>query len=63
MQRAALTQSALAKERRELRDQQRAQEADAVPTDLSRAWEDPMAAVDERHLAAEIRGIGAGPYR
>lgn len=58
MSRAALTQSALSKERRELRDQQRLQQLDAVPKDLGRAWEDPMANPGERHLAAELRGIG-----
>jgi len=58
LQRAALTQSALAKERRELRDQQRLQQLDAVPKDLSRGWEDPTAKPGERHLAQELRGIG-----
>jgi ATP-dependent RNA helicase DHX8/PRP22 len=36
LQRAAMTQSALAKERRELRDQQQRSIQDAVPKDLSR---------------------------
>lgn len=58
LQRAALTQSALSKERRELREQQKAEQLDAVPADLSRSWEDPMARPGERHLAAELRGIG-----
>eukprot|EP01006_Ploeotia_vitrea_P017908 TRINITY_DN49148_c0_g1_i1.p1 TRINITY_DN49148_c0_g1~~TRINITY_DN49148_c0_g1_i1.p1 ORF type:complete len:854 (+),score=492.60 TRINITY_DN49148_c0_g1_i1:312-2564(+) len=62
MHRAALTQSARAKERRELRMQQQKGEEDAVPADLALAWEDPMAA-DDRHLAQEIRGMGAsGQY-
>ena len=63
MHRAALTQSALAKERRELREQQRTEGQDSVPTDLMRAWEDPMAANEDRHLAAEIRGVGVGKYQ
>jgi ATP-dependent RNA helicase DHX8/PRP22 len=58
LQRAALTQSALSKERRELREQQKNDQLDAVPADLSRSWEDPMAKPNERHLAAELRGIG-----
>ncbi len=37
MQRAAMTQSALAKERRELRDQQQRTLLDAIPKDLSRS--------------------------
>eukprot|EP00951_Prasinocladus_malaysianus_P017130 scaffold134764_cov35-Prasinocladus_malaysianus.AAC.1 len=42
MQRAAMTQSALMKERRELKEQQQRSELEAVPKDLSRPWEDPM---------------------
>ncbi len=57
MQRAAMTQSALAKERKELREQQDRQMLDAIPRDLNRPWNDPMGA-DERHLAAELRGLG-----
>lgn len=60
LQRAALTQSALAKERRELRDQAQKQMLDSVPMDLSRSWEDPMAAPSERYLAADVHGMGAG---
>jgi len=37
------TQSALAKERRELKEQQQRTLLDAIPKDLSRPWEDPMA--------------------
>lgn len=59
MQRAAMTQSALAKERRETRDQQRAALENEMPGDLNRAWEDPLAR--ERHVAAELRGSAAGP--
>ena len=58
LQRAALTQSALSKERRELREQQKTESLDAVPMDLSRSWEDPMAKPGERHLADQLRGIG-----
>ena len=58
MQRAALTQTALAKERRELREQQKNQQLDSVPKDLSRPWMDPMSKPGERHLAQELRGIG-----
>jgi len=59
MQRAAMTQSALAKERREIRDQERAEAESGMPTDLNVAWEDPLS--KERHVAAELRGTGAGP--
>lgn len=59
MQRAAMTQSALAKERREVRDEQRAALENQMPDDLNRAWEDPVAR--ERHVAAELRGAVAGP--
>ena len=57
LQRAAMTQSALAKERRELKEQQQRSEMEAVPKDLSRPWEDPMAAGD-RQLASEVKSTG-----
>lgn len=46
-----MTQSALAKERRELREQQQRTALEAVPKDLSRPWADPMPEPGERHLA------------
>lgn len=42
LQRAAMTQSALSKERRELREQQQRTLLEAIPKDLSRPWEDPL---------------------
>ena len=62
LQRAAMTQSALAKERRELKEQQQRAALDAVPRDLNRPWEDPMPEQGERHLAQELRGVGLGGY-
>lgn len=59
MQRAAMTQSALAKERREERDQKRAALENEMPSDLNLAWQDPVSR--ERHVAAELRGSVAGP--
>mmetsp|Transcript_17127 Transcript_17127/g.28162 ORF Transcript_17127/g.28162 Transcript_17127/m.28162 type:complete len:1215 (+) Transcript_17127:84-3728(+) len=58
LQRAAMTQSALAKERRELRDQQKNSLLDSIPKDLNRPWEDPMPEPGDRHIAQELRGIG-----
>eukprot|EP01116_Phalansterium_solitarium_P004540 TRINITY_DN1557_c0_g2_i1.p1 TRINITY_DN1557_c0_g2~~TRINITY_DN1557_c0_g2_i1.p1 ORF type:complete len:1212 (-),score=365.03 TRINITY_DN1557_c0_g2_i1:225-3860(-) len=58
LQRAAMTQSSLAKERRELREQQRNAVLDAIPKDLNRPWEDPMPEPGERHIAQELRGVG-----
>ena len=58
MQRAAMTQSALAKERREMREQQQREVLDSLPKDLNRPWVDPMPAEGERYLAQELRGIG-----
>jgi ATP-dependent RNA helicase DHX8/PRP22 len=60
MQRAATTQGALAKERKELKEQQKNQLLDAIPKDLGRAWADPMAQAGERHLAQDLRGLGMG---
>ena len=62
LQRAAMTQSALAKERRELREQQQRTMLDAIPKDLNRPWEDPMPEGGERHLAQELRGVGLSAY-
>ena len=60
LQRAAMTQSALAKERRELKEQQQRTALESIPKDLNRPWEDPMPEAGERHLAAELRGVGLG---
>ncbi|CAI5962557.1 unnamed protein product [Closterium sp. NIES-64] len=62
LQRAAMTQSALAKERRELREQQQRSMLDSIPKDLNRPWEDPMPESGERHLAQELRGVGLAAY-
>ena len=58
LSRAATTQGALARERRELRQQQQQELLDSIPKDLNRPWVDPMPESGERHLAAELRGIG-----
>ena len=55
--RVAMAQSALAKERHELRMWQRNQQIGDVPRDLNRAWADPGAAPGDRLLAAEVRGL------
>ncbi|XP_054285604.1 ATP-dependent RNA helicase DHX8-like [Macrosteles quadrilineatus] len=55
---AAMMQSALAKERREVKMLQREQEMDSVPTGLSKNWTDPLPESDGRALAANMRGIG-----
>ena len=58
LQRAAMTQSALQKERRELRETQQRALMEAIPKDLNRPWEDPMPEPGERHIAQELRGLG-----
>ncbi|RHY16732.1 hypothetical protein DYB25_004790 [Aphanomyces astaci] len=60
MSRAAMTQSTLAKERREMRQTQANQLLDSIPKDLNRPWEDPMPEAGERHFAAELRGMHMG---
>jgi ATP-dependent RNA helicase DHX8/PRP22 len=58
MNRAAMSGATLAKDRRELR-QQEAQDAAAQEkskVDLSSQWQDPMVAPDERKFASDIRG-------
>lgn len=60
LQRAAMMQSALAKERKELQQQQQRTVLEAIPKDLSRPWEDPLADASERALAQELKGVGLG---
>ena len=57
LQRAAMQQSTLAKERRELRQAQANNLIDSIPKDLNKPWEDPMPEAGERHFAAELRSI------
>jgi ATP-dependent RNA helicase DHX8/PRP22 len=58
LQRAAMTQGSLAKERRELQQQQQKTVMDAIPKDLSKPWQDPMASGTDRAFAEELRGVG-----
>ncbi|KAH0981258.1 hypothetical protein GBA52_008435 [Prunus armeniaca] len=58
----AALQSALIKERREVREQQQRTMLDSIPKDLNRPWEDPMPETGERHLAQELRGVGLSAY-
>lgn len=60
LQRAALHQSQLAKERRELKQAQTNNLIDSIPKDLSKPWEDPMPEQGERHFAQELRSINIG---
>ncbi|OQS02240.1 ATP-dependent RNA helicase DHX8 [Thraustotheca clavata] len=60
LSRAAMQQSTLAKERRELRQTQQNELLDSIPKDLNRPWEDPMPEAGERHFASELRGINVG---
>ncbi|KAG0424137.1 hypothetical protein HPB47_000123, partial [Ixodes persulcatus] len=55
---SAMMQSALAKERREQKQQQREAEMDSIPAGLNKHWIDPMPDADGRTLAANMRGIG-----
>jgi len=57
LQRAALQQGTMAKERRELRQAQTNQLIDSIPKDLNRPWEDPLPEAGERHFAQELRSI------
>ncbi|XP_042908031.2 ATP-dependent RNA helicase DHX8 isoform X3 [Parasteatoda tepidariorum] len=55
---AAMMQSALAKERREQKQQQREAEMDSIPAGLNKHWIDPLPDAEGRTLAANMRGIG-----
>ncbi|KAM6898774.1 ATP-dependent RNA helicase DHX8-like isoform 2-T2 [Lycodopsis pacificus] len=58
---AAMMQSALSKERRELKQTARAAEMDSIPTGIHKNWIDPMPDYEGRQIAANLRGIGAMP--
>ena len=62
MQRAAMQQSSLAKERRELRQAQASSLMDSIPKDLNRPWEDPLPEAGERHFAQELRSINMSTF-
>ena len=57
MNRAALAGTSLAKERRDLREQEAKDKAaeDASQVDLSAQWQDPMMAPDQRKFASDLR--------
>ncbi|KAJ1657800.1 DEAH-box ATP-dependent RNA helicase prp22 [Dispira simplex] len=59
LNRAALEGAALAKERREIKQQQTNEAMDAVPRDLNQSWVDPMPEPGERNFAQDLRGITA----
>jgi ATP-dependent RNA helicase DHX8/PRP22 len=52
---SATMQTALAKERRELKQLQRESEMEGVPKDLNKNWLDPLADAESRNLAANSR--------
>eukprot|EP00923_Selenidium_pygospionis_P024373 GHVN01042270.1.p1 GENE.GHVN01042270.1~~GHVN01042270.1.p1 ORF type:complete len:1135 (+),score=156.61 GHVN01042270.1:80-3484(+) len=62
MARAAATSTALAKERREVRDAQEKSLLDSIPKDMNRPWEDPNPQPGERTIAQALRGIGQTAY-
>ncbi|TAQ85246.1 hypothetical protein B7494_g6440 [Chlorociboria aeruginascens] len=59
MNRAAMAGTTLAKDRRELRQQEAQGKAaeESSKVDLSAQWQDPMAAPDERKFASDLRSI------
>jgi ATP-dependent RNA helicase DHX8/PRP22 len=60
LNRAALAGASLAKERRELKAQEAAEEADSETRDITTPWLDPMTQSHERTFAADARGQAAG---
>ena len=56
LNRAALQGASLAKERRELRQQETNDQADSEARDFSQPWLDPMATAQERMFAQDLRG-------
>ncbi|KAJ3033448.1 DEAH-box ATP-dependent RNA helicase prp22, partial [Rhizophlyctis rosea] len=58
MNRAALAGAALAKERREIRQQQQAAEFDTAPSNMGKAWVDPAAKPEDKVFAQDFKGFG-----
>jgi ATP-dependent RNA helicase DHX8/PRP22 len=59
LQKAAMAQSTLVKERRELQVHQQREMLDAIPKDMSTGWHDPTASATDRLLAEELRSLGS----
>ncbi|KAG8037836.1 hypothetical protein G9C98_006047 [Cotesia typhae] len=55
---AAMTQGALAKERREQKMLQRQLEADEAPAGFNKNWIDPLAVMEDKTSSSSMRGIG-----
>lgn len=60
LNRAALAGASLAKERRELKAQEAAEDAEAATRDVNTPWLDPMTQSHERTFASDARGAQAG---
>jgi len=60
LNRAALAGASLAKERRELRQQEANEEADSQARDISQPWLDPMAKESDKTFAQDMRGTYKG---
>lgn len=60
LNRAAMAGASLAKERRELKQQEQNAEADAETRDMSSGWQDPMAQQQDRVFAQDMRGNALG---
>ena len=63
LNRAAMAGTTLAKERRELRQQQASDAAaeEAQKVDLSAQWQDPMVAVGQHQFASDLKNANANP--
>ena len=61
MQRAAVTQSALAKERREIRQAKRESDQENVAHDVNKSWLDPIPEGGDRYFAQDLKNVGAPP--
>ncbi|KAF0989303.1 hypothetical protein HZS_1471 [Henneguya salminicola] len=55
LQRAAMTQVTLAKERKELKQMQKIVQTEGQQTDISKAWKDPLSASDQRIFAQDLK--------
>ena len=63
LNRAAMTGATIAKERRDLKQQEAAEQAaeQATQVDVNAQWNDPMISPEQRRLASEVKSVRPGP--
>jgi ATP-dependent RNA helicase DHX8/PRP22 len=63
LQRAALIQSGLSKERREIREKAKQTQMNTIPTGFSAAWEDPTANSEQKSFAQTLKSANLATWK